>query len=324
MPHHRPRRPAPWIVAVLGVLVALVIPTAALPGTCAAAAGELRVSVVIDDGSGAGAVCVTVPSGSTGADVLVERARVLGTPAPRWDGSGLLCALDGVPASGCGERTDDGYLYWSYWRGDTGTWQYSSVGPATRRVSAGAVEGWRFVAGAGNPTDPPPRHAPDADAICGTTPPPTTPTTAPPAPTTPPPSAAPSPAPTGAAGEPTGGSSAPASGTAPATTVGSSTGSAAAGPVGTDETGAGPSGADPSGGAAPDAGGATAASGDPAGEGTAASGGAGAGETAAPLPVSSRRDDNGGFPLSTLLGVVLLATLGAGAVVRSRRAPARG
>ena len=30
--------------------------------------------------------------------------------------SGLLCAIDGYPAGGCGDRTGQGgYHYWSYW-----------------------------------------------------------------------------------------------------------------------------------------------------------------------------------------------------------------
>lgn len=60
------------------------------------------------------------------------------------------------------------YAYWSYWQGDTGTWKYALVGPATSPAVDGAVDGWRFTLGTdGKAAHPAP--APDFASICGTT-----------------------------------------------------------------------------------------------------------------------------------------------------------
>ncbi len=138
----------------------------------ACAAGQSHVAVVVDFGPAGGTSSVCVPAGShdNGAAVLAARASMLGTPPPRFNSSGLLCAIDGVPADGCGDLHDGKYAYWSYWHGDGG-WSYSNVGPGGTRVDSGVVEGWRWnPAGAGNPTDPAPRGSATAAAICPTTP----------------------------------------------------------------------------------------------------------------------------------------------------------
>jgi hypothetical protein len=184
------------LVVVLAVVAAvLVVPGAldphglALPGAaCAQAApaaeGTQRIAVAVDPGvlgGGAGSICVEVPVGASGADVLVARAQALGRPVPRWASNGLLCALDGVPASGCGERIDGAYNYWAYFLGDGGSWSYAGTGPALRRATSARTEGWHFVAGAGNASDPPPRFSPAANAICPPPPPPPPVTSSPPA-----------------------------------------------------------------------------------------------------------------------------------------------
>ena len=132
---------------------------------------EIAVVVVIDfgellPGASTSVACVVVSEGVTGAAVLHQRARDLGTPPPRYDTSGLLCALDGLPENGCGERDGDRYLYWSYWQGDGDGWTYSQVGPAQRKANPSVTEGWHFVRGAALPSDPPPRApAVGADAV---------------------------------------------------------------------------------------------------------------------------------------------------------------
>ena len=312
-----------WVVlvVVVGLVVgpALVAPTAT--GECAAAADEVRVSVVIDAGdTGPSQVCVAVAAGSTGADVLVERSRRLGTPPPRWDGSGLLCAIDGHPETGCGERTSDGYRYWSYWSGDTGTWSYSPIGPATRRMTPGSVEGWHFVEGAGNPTDPPPRAAATHAGVCGDAPT----TTRPPAPgpaTTTPPAPAPGPvattAPTAGDGSAAPGATAPSSGGAapgaPGAGATTGTGAPAGSPPPTsDDGGPGDAAARTAGAAAP---------GSAPSEGSRSDRGGSGAEQAAGLPAaaSAAPDTGGGLPASTVVGLVLVAALGGGAALRSRR-----
>ena len=162
------------LLVVVGVLVvALVAPLPSIGGPlatpCADAAGT-GVAVVVDFGDvpGSGARpggldtrCVPHSGGLTGAAALIEAGYEL-----RFGTGGLLCAINGYPADGCGERTGSRqYLYWSYWKGDGSTWQYSGSGPGVR-VREGATEGWRFVDGAGSPNDPRPRHAADHDAIC--------------------------------------------------------------------------------------------------------------------------------------------------------------
>jgi hypothetical protein len=192
------------VVAALAVPVVTVggagVPVAAACAGAAEAQGMIRVPVVIDPGTVPGApggpetLCVTVREGASGSEVLAERARVLGRPAPRYAASGLLCAIDGYPASGCGERVDGQYRYWAYHLGQGGQWNYSPVGPATRRASADELEGWRFTAGSGRPGDPPPRHPATVTSVCAPSPPPPPPAPASPAPTV----AAPSPVSPGA------------------------------------------------------------------------------------------------------------------------------
>jgi hypothetical protein len=122
------------------------------------ASGQVRVAVVVD-GSALGSsappvVCVVVNQGANGIAALNARAARIGAPAPRFNSSGLLCAIDGVPlAPACGNLGPNGYEYWSYWIGGS-TWTYAPVGPASRSMQDGTVEGWRFLPG-GAPVPPP-------------------------------------------------------------------------------------------------------------------------------------------------------------------------
>lgn len=186
------RRPLARVALASLVLAPIAV---LVPVQPACAAGQIRMSVVVDFGDlpnppPMSAACVSAEEGSTGAAVLAARAKQLGTPAPRFNTSGLLCAIDGMPATGCGERTSDGYRYWSYWQGTASGWSYANVGPAERRVRPTQTEGWHFVEGAGLPSDPPPRGPADPSTTCRP---------APSATTFPPPS---SPGPTNAPGSP--------------------------------------------------------------------------------------------------------------------------
>ena len=126
------------------------------------ASGQSVVAVVADFGGANGKIivtCVVTRPGDSGAQVLAEQAALLGYPAPRYDesGSGLLCAIDGYPTSGCGTQLGDHYAYWAYWHGGK-RWQYASGGAGEWKVSTGDVEGWRFEPdGSATPADPPPR-----------------------------------------------------------------------------------------------------------------------------------------------------------------------
>lgn len=112
--------------------------------------GQVRVAVVVDGralGTTTSVVCVVVASGSNGITALRARATRLGTAAPRYNSSGLLCAIDGRPAApACGQQGPNGYEYWSYWLGGS-SWQYAPVGPGGRTVQDQSVDGWRFLKG---------------------------------------------------------------------------------------------------------------------------------------------------------------------------------
>ncbi|MCC6226419.1 MAG: hypothetical protein IT195_08440 [Microthrixaceae bacterium] len=121
--------------------------------------GQVRVAVVIDSqelpggSSSPSVVCVVVAQGSSGVTALSARATRIGAAQPRYNASGLLCAIDGAPAApACGTPSGGGFLYWSYWIGGS-NWTYANVGPAGRAMADGAVEGWRFISG-GSPTAP--------------------------------------------------------------------------------------------------------------------------------------------------------------------------
>ena len=169
----RPHSLAARICGFVGALaVVLFAAASASPGAwwapvtatgCAAAAGSSRAGLVVDFGSvddGAGkpprvvqATCVTW-SGSDeyGTDVLDAAGYSLS-----FNKVGLLCSIDGYPATGCGSPSSGGgYEYWSYWHGGT-TWTYAQTGPAYTRVHSGGVEGWRFVAGTDSAGGSPPR-----------------------------------------------------------------------------------------------------------------------------------------------------------------------
>lgn len=75
-----------------------------------AAKGRKRVALVVDYGTASDAPggaspprehtgCASLPPDGTGADALAAVARPL-----RYDSSGLVCAVSGYPATGCGEQ----------------------------------------------------------------------------------------------------------------------------------------------------------------------------------------------------------------------------
>ncbi|HEY5252697.1 MAG TPA: hypothetical protein VIJ09_13585 [Acidimicrobiales bacterium] len=258
------QRTAAAVAAVLCTVVfAMSVPERAVPSMPrAAAAGTLRhaqqcasvrrssartivVPVVVDTGGTsdtAEVACVPVPVGSNGAQVLAARAKLLHVPAPRYAESGLLCAIDGYPATGCGVETGGHYAYWAYYHGGS-SWTYASVGPASWKVSDGDVEGWRFQAeGSATPADPPPRAPSVASILCPAAPPPTTTTTVASPPTTTSPSTPVSTAPGSSGGRSDPGTSAaPATKSSGSKTAGSKSGSGVSSPTSTTRPGTAPS-----------------------------------------------------------------------------------
>jgi hypothetical protein len=285
-----------------------------------ASASTLVIPVVVDSGgpSDVGVVtCVPVPAGSTGADVLTARAEMLGEPAPRYAPSGLLCAIDGFPATGCGVVTGGHYAYWAYYHGGS-SWSYADIGPAEETVSAGDVEGWRFQPeGSGTPADPPPRAPSLASTLCPSSGPPTTTTITV---TTPgpgsPPSTAPSvPGTVGSSPSPSSPTGSPPTGDRGASTSSSATGrssGATSGGGGTDD------------GTSPGAGrGATSTTTAPRPSSTGvvstASGEEASGADARRLAISPARHGDGGVPFALIAAAVLIAVLAVGALLRARR-----
>ena len=130
--------------------------------------GQIVVAVVADFGGRNGRVlvtCVLVKPGVSGAQVLQAQAALLGYPSPRYAESGLLCAIDGYPTSGCGAQSGAHYAYWAYWHGGK-RWQYANGGPGEWKVAKGDIEGWRFEPdGSATPADPPPRAPSSAAAL---------------------------------------------------------------------------------------------------------------------------------------------------------------
>jgi hypothetical protein len=133
-----------------------------------AAKDRIVVAVVADFGGVNGKVivtCLLVRPGDSDAQTLQAQAALLGYPSPRYGESGLLCAIDGYPTSGCGTQSGGHYAYWAYWHGGR-RWRYASGGPGEWKVSKGDVEGWRFEPdGSATPADPPPRAASSAAAL---------------------------------------------------------------------------------------------------------------------------------------------------------------
>src|SRR5665213_1160398 len=176
------------IVAAGTAALALAGPLALRPfvdgAGIAGAAGEVSVAFVLDFGPGTTPVsgCVNVPASDNDYDALAAFVHQEGMAPPTFASSGLLCSINVVPSSGCGQSVAGGYVYWSYFTGRTGSWTYASSG-AFGTVSPGDVEGWRFQnPGSGRPNDPAPRTPPQYASICSSGP--GTPSTTMPAATT--------------------------------------------------------------------------------------------------------------------------------------------
>jgi len=168
---HRTGRAA-LIVAAGTAALALAGPMALRPFVDAAgaagAAGDVAVAFVIDFGTGSTPVvgCVKVPASDNRYQALSAFTAHEGMAPPTYASSGLLCSINVVPSSGCGQVVSGGYIYWSYFTGGPNGWVYASTG-AFGQVGTDDVEGWRFQdPGTGRPNDPPPRATWHYDSIC--------------------------------------------------------------------------------------------------------------------------------------------------------------
>ena len=152
------------VVVSASVLVGLTDPASASSCSGPISEGEIRVVLVVDSsdlGGSSSATCLVVPAGTNGLQLLARRGTELGTGSPRYGSSGLLCAIDSLPADKCGEQNSDGFSYWAYFFDNGGKWAYGSNNPFSKRLTDGAIEGWRFVVGGcGCGLDPSPRIGP--------------------------------------------------------------------------------------------------------------------------------------------------------------------
>jgi hypothetical protein len=204
-------------VVVAGLVVAVGAAEPASAATSCSSpvgAGQIRVVVVVDPGGAPQATCLIVADGTRGAEVLAQRAALLGRAQPRYAGSGLLCGLDGFPASGCPTNSGGAFDYWAYFKGTGGGWSYGTDNPFQWRMHDGDVMGWRWNEGASEAGAQPPGMGSGGLFPPLVVPPPPPPVTQPP--------------PSGGSTSGGTGGAAPGSGGGPATTAPASEGSTAA------------------------------------------------------------------------------------------------
>ena len=173
----RTRRAALALVGGLAALGSVIVPSVASPapapavlaGACTDTTG---ITVVVDlsaFGDGVVVRCAPQPV-RLGFDALTRAGF---TFAGTTQFPGLLCRINGEPASDPCHGAPPPDAYWGYWHAPRGgSWTYSSSGAGSRVPPAGSVEGWSF----GDRDEP--GMAPPAPATTSTTArPPTTPTT---------------------------------------------------------------------------------------------------------------------------------------------------
>jgi len=172
----RTRRAALALVGGLAALGSVLVPSvaspspapAALAGACTDTTG---ITVIVDFsafGEGIEVRCAPQPVRS-GFDALTRAGF---TFAGTTQFPGLLCRINGEPASDPCHGAPPPDAYWGYWHAPRGgSWTYSSSGAGSRVPPAGSVEGWSF----GDRDEP--GIAPPAPAPTPTTRPAATPTT---------------------------------------------------------------------------------------------------------------------------------------------------
>ncbi|MGB6056978.1 MAG: hypothetical protein WBF71_01840 [Microthrixaceae bacterium] len=115
--------------------------------TCGpATASHAAVAVVIDFGDSApDATCISIPRNTSGGTNLtgIDALKAAGHSL-RIDG-GFLCAIDGLPATGCARNSGFDGWYWRYFKAEPGKgWRYSSSGFGYRMalINGCGAEGW--------------------------------------------------------------------------------------------------------------------------------------------------------------------------------------
>lgn len=286
-------------------------------GYCPDAAG---VTVVVDFNElGGGTVVRCAPGSQATGLAALKSAGFQITGTLRW-GEGFICRIEGKPSADAEKCVDTppASAYWSYWHAPNGgSWTYSDKGVLNRTPPAGSFEGWSFSLNR-DPNDAPrPGVTPSRPA-----PPPPPPASPPAPPASDVPVAPPSAGGDGAPPPADGGQPGAADPGQPGATDGGQPGAADPGQPGAADGGQ-PGAA---GGPAQTAGPSTSAAATP----TASAAGLPSPETATASAQPGSADEpvltdavaareEGGVPLGTLTGVLLLAMLTAGGLVAARR-----
>lgn len=146
-------------VAVVAVAAPAFLVVTAFPAATASARSSICVALVVDArtlGGPTASDCATVPSGSSGYDVLRAAGHTVGF---RQDG--IICTIDDRPADGC--AATDAEHYWAYFHRapHSSHWTYSDEGATTYEPDADSTEGWVWRDG----SDATPQNVP-YDDIC--------------------------------------------------------------------------------------------------------------------------------------------------------------
>ncbi len=321
---------AALVVLLVSVVMAapllLGLPSAAASAQTGACPDDAGVTVVVDFQSlGAGTIVACAPGPvADGFDALAKAGVGFRTVT---SSPGFLCRIEGLPAEEDCADVPPADAYWSYWTAQRGgSWTYARSGAGSRVPPPGTVEGWSFSTDPTRSDSTAPRTAPPAPA------PVATPT---PAPAPAPEQAAPPPEPPPPA-QPQGDAAGPPAAPGP-TDDAAATGSAGAGDArrasaepsptadavatgapdrtGDEEEGAPPAGPIDLAGAPDRTPRASAPALDPRPTSSTA-----ADEPVPSLPAEGLQvDQEDGSPLGAVVATGLLGTLGAAAVVATRR-----
>ena len=134
-------------VAALALLAGAVAPVAGpVAAACAGEGG--RAALVVDTGSAVTTYCVALPDDSVTGIELVELAgEQHGLDYSLGFGGEAVCRLEGV-----GPEGDDCFgeypEFWGYWHGNgSGGWTWAGTGAGSASIEDGDVDGWSWGAG---------------------------------------------------------------------------------------------------------------------------------------------------------------------------------
>jgi hypothetical protein len=147
---------AALIVAALGARSHVDAAEAAPAAACSSSSG---VTVVVDFGSLGGGTQVRCATGSpsSGLDALSKAGFGYTFVSSQ---PGLVCRIDGKPASQSCAHSPPSDAYWAYYHASRGGhWTYSTAGAGNRTPPPGSVEGWAFGDSATPSVAPPPPPA---------------------------------------------------------------------------------------------------------------------------------------------------------------------